>query len=80
MITELIALEINKLGDSGYQGLAVSCRPTSYTPLNKTQNQPLTREARKFNPELAGGRIPIQRVNRWCKIFRLVKETYRRKH
>ena len=37
-------------------------------------------EARKFNLELAGGRIPIEHVNQWCKIFRIVKETYRGKH
>ncbi|MDP7279174.1 MAG: hypothetical protein QGG39_04745 [Candidatus Poribacteria bacterium] len=35
----------------------------------------MTGEAGKFNPELAGGRIPIQHFNRLSRIFRLVKET-----
>ena len=66
--------EIGQPVDSGYQGPA-KLAANSYTPIKKTWNQPLTGEAGKFNPELAGGRIPIQHVNRRGRIFRLVKET-----
>ena len=74
-----IAPEIEKLADSGYQGIA-KLYANSYTPIKKTRNKPLTRGARKFNRELASRRIPIEHVNRWCKIFRIAKETYRGKH
>ena len=74
-----IAPEINKLADSGYQGIA-KLYTNGYTPIKKTWNQSLTGEASKFNRELAGRRIPIEHANRWCQIFRIVKETYPGKH
>ncbi|MAE17465.1 hypothetical protein CMK12_00740 [Candidatus Poribacteria bacterium] len=67
-----IVAEIDHLADSGYQGLA-KLQVNSCTPIKKTWNQPLAGEAGKFNPELAGGRIPIQHVDRRGRIFRLVK-------
>ena len=74
-----IAAEIDKLADSGYQGIA-KLYTNGYTPIKKTWNQSLTGEASKFNRELAGRRIPIEHANRWCQIFRIVKETYPGKH
>ena len=53
-----IAPEINKLADSGYQGIA-KLYTNGYTPIKKTWNQSLTGEASKFNREFAGRRIPI---------------------
>ena len=70
-----ISPEINQRADS-----IAKLYANSYTPIKQTRKQPLTGEARKFNRELAGRRIPIEPVNRWCQIFRMVKETYREKH
>ena len=44
-----IIAEIDQLVDSGYQALATKLQASSYAPIKKTRNQPLT-----------GGRIPIQ--------------------
>jgi len=53
-----IAPAIEKLADSGYQGIAKRYA-NSYTPIKKSQSQPLTDEARQFNRELASRRAPI---------------------
>lgn len=49
-------------------------------PIKKKKGQSLTKEERKYNRNLAKQRILIEHVNRRCKIFRIVKETYRGKH
>ena len=71
--------DINKIGDAGYQGIQ-GIYQNCQTPIKKTKNKPLTAEDKKYNRELAKRRIPIEHVNRRCKIFRIAKETYRGKH
>ena len=50
------------------------------TPRKKSKKNPLTKEDKKYNQQLAQKRIAVEHVNRRCKIFRIVKETYRGKH
>ncbi len=74
-----ILKEIKKYGDSGYQGMQ-KLYPNSQTPHKTSKHHALTREEKRENCALAKLRIPIEHVNRRCKIFRAVKETYRGKH
>ena len=70
---------LKKYADSGYQGL-VKLYANSVTPIKKPKKRELTKEEKRYNRELAKLRIAIEHVNRRCKIFRIVKETYRGKH
>lgn len=74
-----IVNRIKKYGDSGYQGIQ-KLYANSKTPHKKPKDGELTKEEKRENRELARLRIPIEHVNRRCKIFRIVKETYRGKH
>jgi AraC-like DNA-binding protein len=74
-----IKKELKKYADSGYQGL-LKLYPNSVTPIKKPRHRELTKEEKRYNRELAKVRIAIEHVNRRCKIFRIVKETYRGKH
>ena len=74
-----IAALIEKYADSGYQGIGKWYR-NSLTPIKKPKHRELTPEERAYNRALARVRIHIEHVNRRCKIFRIVKETYRGKH
>ncbi len=74
-----ILKEIKKYGDSGYQGIA-KLYDNCTTPHKKPKGGELTPKQKKENRILARLRIPIEHVNRRCKIFRIVKETYRGKH
>jgi hypothetical protein len=67
------------LVDSGYQGVA-KYHKNSVLPYKRKKNQSLTTEEKAHNQALAKQRIAIEHVNRRCKIFRIVKETYRGKH
>lgn len=67
------------LADSGYQGL-IAFHQNSELPCKRTKNKPLTDEEKAHNRALAKQRIAIEHVNRRCKIFRIVKSTYRGKH
>lgn len=71
--------KVLKLGDSGYQGL-YRLYSNSQTPVKKKKGVSLTPEEEQYNRELARQRIVVENVNRRCKIFRMVKETYRGKH
>jgi len=68
-----------KLGDSGYQGIQ-KLFANAFTPVKKKKGKSLTKEEKTYNRNLAKQRILIEHVNRRCKIFRVVKETYRGKH
>jgi len=68
-----------KLGDSGYQGIQ-KLFSNAFTPVKKKKGKSLTKEEKTYNRNLAKQRILIEHVNRRCKIFRVVKETYRGKH
>ncbi len=74
-----ILKSLKKYADSGYQGM-LTLYPNSLTPIKKPQNRELTRQEKQYNRTLAKVRIAIEHVNRRCKIFRIVKETYRGKH
>jgi len=74
-----ILAKVKKYGDSGYQGLG-KLYTNSKTPHKKPKDGVLSRTQRRENRALASLRIPIEHVNRRCKIFRIVKETYRGKH
>lgn len=67
------------LGDSGYQGIE-DIKKNSDIPIKKSKKHPLTKADKIHNKELSKKRIVIEHVNRKCKIFRIVKETYRGKH
>ncbi len=71
--------EIKKKTDSGYQGIQKIVE-NSEIPIKKSKNKKLTKQERKHNNKLAKTRVSIEHVNRKCKIFRIVKETYRGKH
>jgi len=70
---------IEKYGDAGYQGLA-KLFANGFTPIKKPKGRELTADEKAYNRALARLRISIEHVNRRCKIFRSVKETYRGKH
>jgi hypothetical protein len=74
-----ILRDLKKYADSGYQGI-LKLYANSFTPRKASKHHPLTREDKEYNRELAKLRIKIEHVNRRCKIFRIVKETYRGKH
>jgi DDE superfamily endonuclease/Helix-turn-helix of DDE superfamily endonuclease len=74
-----ILTALKKYADSGDQGL-LKLYANSSTPIKKPKNRELTKEERQYNRELATLRINIEHGNRRCKIFRIVKATYRGKH
>jgi hypothetical protein len=74
-----IAAAVEKYGDAGYQGLA-KLFANGFTPIKKPKDRDLTADEKAYNRELARLRIYIEHVNRRCKIFRIVKDTYRGKH
>ena len=75
----MIHPNIEALLDSGYQGYQHLHAQTKI-PYKKRKNNPLTDQQKQYNRELASLRIKVEHVNRRCKIFRCVKETYRGKH
>ena len=67
------------LADSGYQGLN-KYHENSVIPMKKKRGIPHTTEAKAHNKALSKRRILIENINRWCKVFRCVKDVYRGKH
>jgi len=74
----LIAPEIKILADSGYQGIE-KIHHNSEIPHKKKKNL-LTKKQKQENKKLSKQRIPVEHINRRCKIFRITKEVYRGKH
>jgi hypothetical protein len=70
---------IKILADSGFQGLGKLHKKVEL-PFKKTKKNPLTAEQKAYNKQLAKKRVAIEHKNRACKIFRIVKDTYRGKH
>lgn len=70
--------DVEIIADAGFQGI-LKYHQNARTPYKATKNKPLTQEQKLFNKQLAKERIPIEHINRRCKIFRIVKETYRGK-
>lgn len=77
--TRHILTDLKKYADSGYQGM-LKLYANRLTPRKGSKHHPLTDEDKQYHRALAKGRIVIEHVNRRCKIFRAVKETYRGKH
>jgi len=71
--------DIIKQVDKAYIGInkiVANCK----IPYKESKLKKLTTDEKKQNKELAKSRIHIEHINRQCKIFRIVKETYRGKH
>lgn len=66
-------------GDLGFQGLG-KLHEKAVLPYKATKKRPLTKEQKKHNRHQASIRVPVEHVNRQCKVFRIVKDTYRGKH
>lgn len=65
--------------DLGYQGIDKVIKNVSI-PDKKPRNGTLTQDQKNKNTEKSRKRIFVEHVNRFCKIFRIVKEVYRGKH
>jgi hypothetical protein len=63
-------------GDLGYQGIEKIHR-NSKIPHKKPKNGELTKKQKKQNKRFRKKRVKIEHINRKCKCFRVVKETYR---
>jgi len=75
--TELeIHPKIKLKGDLGYLGID-KIHPNSKVPHKKPKNGELTKKQVRQNKGFRGKRVVIEHVNRNCKCFRIVKETYR---
>lgn len=70
--------EIEILADKGYQGLHKKY-PKARTPFKKPKLKALTQEQKNENTLHSKQRIKIEHLNRKCKHFRIVKDTYRGK-
>ena len=65
--------------DLGFVGLC-KLHLKSLLPFKPSKKHPLTKEQKKHNRQQAEVRVPVEHVNRACKKFRIVKDTYRGKH
>jgi len=64
------------LGDSGYQGIT-KLYSNAKTPKKKTKKNPLSKEEKKSNRQLARERIIIEQINAKIKVFKITKYPYR---
>ena len=62
--------------DTGYQGL-VQLHTNSRLPRKRSKNQPLSKQERKENREIAKSRIFVEHAIRFVKRFRILSERYR---
>jgi hypothetical protein len=60
----------------GYTGINLT-HANSKVPHKKPKNGELTNNQKKQNKRFRKKRVKIEHVNRKCKCFRMVKETYR---
>lgn len=65
--------------DLGFLGLD-KLQPKAVLPYKASKWHPLTKEQKQQNKSQAKTRVKVEHINRQCKIFRLVKDTYRGKH
>ena len=68
--------DIKQKVDKGYVGM-LKLHENTAIPFKKTKLNPLTKEQKKFNRELAKQRVPIEHVNRKLKIFKMLQQAYR---
>lgn len=64
------------LADRGYQGMA-KIHPNCQTPHKKSRGGTLTQEDKSFNRQLAKLRVVSEHINRYLKIFKILRERYR---
>jgi IS5 family transposase len=77
-ILDIINIDTLIKADSGYQGIK-NLHAKSEIPFKANKNHELTEEEKEYNHILSKKRIFIEHVNRYIKIFRIAKETYRNK-
>lgn len=65
--------------DLGFLGLATQHLQV-HLPHKSSKKHPLTRQQKQENQQQARKRIPIEHVNRQCKLFRICKDVYPGKH
>lgn len=65
--------------DLGFLGIC-KLHLKSILPHKASKKHPLTKEQKQENKEQAKVRVPVEHLNRQCKIFRITKDTYRGKH
>ena len=63
-------------GDLGYVRID-KIHARSQVPQKKPNNGRLTKKQKRQNKAFRSKRVKIEHVNRLCKCFRIVKETYR---
>ncbi len=68
--------KIKVKGDLGYLGID-KIHIRSQVPHKKPKNGKLTKQQKRQNKAFRSKRVRIEHVNRLCKCFRIVKETYR---
>ena len=68
--------KIKVKGDLGYVGRA-KVHARSQVPHKRPGNGKLTKKQQRQNKAFRQKRVRIEHVNRTCKCFRIVKETYR---
>jgi len=71
-----IALSIKLRGDSGYLGIH-KFHANSLLPKKKSKKNPLTKEDKQSNRELARQRVANEHVNGRLKRFKILTERYR---
>ncbi len=75
----VIGKQVEVSVDLGYQGIKKILKNVSILH-KKPKGEALTAEQKAENTIKSKKRIPIEHINRKCKIFRIVKETFRGKH
>lgn len=65
--------------DLGYIGIK-KIHSNSNIPYKSGKRHPLTKEQKRFNHQHSRRRIRVENIIRNCKIFHIVKYTYRGKH
>lgn len=73
-----ISESIKILADLGFLGI-YKIHKNALIPHKSSKNNPITKEQKKQNKELASQRIPIEHTNRMMKIFNILKYPYRNK-
>lgn len=68
--------KIKVKGDLGYQGIG-KLHANSQIPHKKPKNGEVTKKQKKQNKRFRSKRVKIEHINRRCKCFRIVKETFR---
>ncbi len=68
--------KIKVKADLGYVGITKT-HARSQIPHKKPKNGELTKKQKRQNKAFRSKRVRIEQVNRTCKCFRIVKETYR---